>query len=44
MNIKIISHPLFFGSQSMPRFANYLAKGMREHGHSVDIMRPEPFI
>ena len=44
MKIKIITHPLFFGSQSMPRFANYLSQGMSDLGHQVEVWRPEPYL
>lgn len=43
MKIIILSHPLFFGSKSMPRFANYLSEGMQKLGHSVEIVRPKPY-
>jgi glycosyltransferase involved in cell wall biosynthesis len=35
MNIVFFTHPTFLGSQSMPRFANYLCEGMRARGHQV---------
>lgn len=44
MDIVILSHPLFFGSYSMPRFANYLSKGMKGLGHNVQVLRPQPFL
>lgn len=44
MKIKIITHPLFFGSQSMPRFANYLSQGMSDLDHQVEVWRPEPYL
>jgi len=42
MKIIFFAHPLFLGSQSMPRFVNMLAKGMEARGHQVDVWRPEP--
>lgn len=44
MDIIILSHPLFFGSYSMPRFANYLSNGMLSLGHNVQVWRPEPYL
>lgn len=43
MKIQIISHPLFFGSKSMPRFAHYLSEGMQELGYPVEVLRPKPY-
>jgi hypothetical protein len=43
MNLVIFSHPHFMRSQSMPRFAAMLAKGMRERGHEVEIWSPQAF-
>jgi glycosyltransferase involved in cell wall biosynthesis len=37
MHIIIFTHPAFVHSQSMPRYANMLAKGMQERGHSVEL-------
>lgn len=42
MKIVFFAHPLFLGSQSMPRFVNMLAEGMQSRGHEVEIWRPEP--
>jgi glycosyltransferase involved in cell wall biosynthesis len=42
MNIVLFTHPAFFKTQSMPRFARMLAAGMRERGHQVDILTPQP--
>jgi glycosyltransferase involved in cell wall biosynthesis len=42
MNLVFFAHPLFLGSQSMPRFAGMLAKGMEARGHSVEVWSPEP--
>jgi glycosyltransferase involved in cell wall biosynthesis len=42
MNIVLFSHPLFLEHQSMPRYANWLSDGMRERGHNVTIIYPEP--
>ncbi len=44
MHIVFFSHPLFLGSQSMPRFTNMLADGMKDRGHTVEIWRPEPIM
>lgn len=41
MNLVFFAHPSFLGQQSMPRFANMLADGMRARGHSVDIWSPK---
>jgi glycosyltransferase involved in cell wall biosynthesis len=42
MHIVLFSHPSFLHSQSMPRFANMLQKGMQERGHTVELWMPEP--
>jgi glycosyltransferase involved in cell wall biosynthesis len=42
MKIVFFAHPLFLGSQSMPRFVDMLAKGMEEKGHEIVVLRPEP--
>ena len=42
MKIVFFAHPLFIGSQSMPRFVNMLAEGMQSHGHEVEVWKPEP--
>lgn len=42
MHIVFFAHPSFLGSQSMPRYANWLAKGMEERGHSVQVWSPRP--
>ncbi|MFP5437184.1 MAG: glycosyltransferase family 4 protein [Bacteroidia bacterium] len=39
--IVFITHPLFLGSNSMPRYASWLADGMEEKGYEVQIVRPE---
>jgi glycosyltransferase involved in cell wall biosynthesis len=41
MNIVLFTHPAFLTSQSMPRFANMLANGMRARGHEVETVTPE---
>ncbi|HEY0177984.1 MAG TPA: glycosyltransferase family 1 protein [Pedobacter sp.] len=41
MKIVFFAHPLFLGSQSMPRFAAMLAEGMKSRDHEVEIWRPE---
>jgi glycosyltransferase involved in cell wall biosynthesis len=40
MNIILFAHPSFLGSESMPRFANYLLEGMRSRGHKVELWAP----
>ena len=42
MNIVFFAHPAFLGSQSMPRFAQMLADGMRERAHQVAVWAPQP--
>lgn len=37
MEIIIFTHPSFQGSQSMPKYANMLADGMRKKGHTVEL-------
>lgn len=44
MNIIFFTHPTFFGSQSMPRYARMLAEGMREKGHKVEVWTPDPVL
>ncbi|MFP9116201.1 glycosyltransferase family 4 protein [Flavobacterium sp. RNTU_13] len=39
--IVFITHPLFLGSNSMPRYASWLAEGMEIKGYEVQIVRPE---
>lgn len=39
--IVFITHPLFLGSNSMPRYASWLADGMQQKGYEVQIVRPE---
>ena len=41
MKIVFFAHPLFLGSQSMPRFVDMLAEGMKTRGHEVQVLRPE---
>ena len=41
MKIIFLSHPLFLGSNSMPRYANWLSNGMRARGHEVEIWQPK---
>jgi len=43
MKIVFFAHPSFLGSQSMPRFVNYLAKGMEARGHKVEVWSPEAY-
>lgn len=42
MHIVIFAHPDFLGSQSMPRYAQWLKNGMESLGHTVEIWRPSP--
>jgi glycosyltransferase involved in cell wall biosynthesis len=41
MKIVFFAHPLFLGSQSMPRFVGMLADGMKSRGYEVEVWRPE---
>lgn len=41
MNIVIFSHPLFFSSNSMPRYTKMIAQEMRNRGHDVEVWMPE---
>ncbi|PRY55169.1 glycosyltransferase involved in cell wall biosynthesis [Arcticibacter pallidicorallinus] len=41
MKIVFFTHPHFLGHQSMPRYANWLARGMEERGHQIDLWSPE---
>lgn len=41
MNVIFFAHPDFLGSQSMPRFTNMLAEGMRKRNWNVTIMKPK---
>lgn len=43
MKIVFFTHPDFLGHQSMPRYANWLASGMKERGHQVDLLSPKAF-
>ncbi|HEX8022297.1 glycosyltransferase [Mucilaginibacter sp.] len=43
MRIVFFTHPPFLGSQSMPRFASMLAKGMEQRGHQIEVWTPEAF-
>jgi len=43
MDIIIFTHPTFLGSESMPRYAQMLQKGMLEQGHSVRFWTAKPF-
>ncbi|WP_207429625.1 glycosyltransferase [Pedobacter sp. SYSU D00535] len=42
MKIIFFTHPTFIESQSMPRYASWLARGMREKGHQVELWAPQP--
>lgn len=41
MKIVLLTHPEFSDSKSMPRFASYIAEGMRARGHEVVILTPK---
>ncbi|MFV5690295.1 glycosyltransferase [Flavobacterium sp. ZT3R25] len=41
MHIVLFTHPDFLGSQSMPRYASMLLKGMQERGHEVVVWTPK---
>lgn len=41
MEIVFLTHPAFTVSQSMPRYAEWLAEGMRKRQHIVAVWRPE---
>ncbi len=42
LNLVFFTHPSFLPSQSMPRFAAMLTKGMQERGHKVETWSPQP--
>jgi glycosyltransferase involved in cell wall biosynthesis len=42
MNIVFFAHPVFLGSQSMPRFTDMLLEGMKRRGCNVKLLLPEP--
>lgn len=44
MTIVFLAHPSFLGSQSMPRYSNYLLTGMAERGHKTELWQPQPRI
>lgn len=44
MNIVFISHPDFFTSYSMPRFAKMLSQDMQQRGHDVQVWSPQVWI
>jgi glycosyltransferase involved in cell wall biosynthesis len=41
MEIVLFVHPFFLGSESMPRYANMIADGMKYRGHHVQIWTPK---
>ncbi len=43
MKIILFTHPIFLGSQSMPRYASMLKEGMVNRGHTVQIWTPRAF-
>lgn len=43
MQIVLFTHPGFTVHQSMPRYTNMLANGLRMRGHTVDIYAPEAY-
>jgi glycosyltransferase involved in cell wall biosynthesis len=44
MKIVLLTHPQFLSSQSMPRFAQMIADGMRTRGHNLEIWTPQPIL
>jgi glycosyltransferase involved in cell wall biosynthesis len=42
VNLIFFVHPAFTSHQSMPRFANMLAEGMKQRGHQVELWSPSP--
>ena len=42
MNIVFFAHPSFLGQQSMSRYVRWLAEGMRQRGHTVEVWSPSP--
>ncbi len=42
MNLKIITHPAFSASQSMPKFAELIISGMKSRGHDIEILSAKP--
>lgn len=43
MNIVFFTHPQFLVSQSMPRYTQWLANGIEERGHSIEIWAPKAY-
>lgn len=43
MNIVIFTHPDFFGSTSMPKYASMLVDGMKSRGHHTDVATAKAF-
>lgn len=43
MNIVVFTHPDFFGSTSMPKYANMLVEGMKSRGHQIDVTTAKSF-
>lgn len=41
MNLVFLSHPLFLGQQSMPRFVKMLMDGMARRGHNGQVWSPD---
>ncbi len=41
MKIIILTHPVFLSSQSMPRYTDWLAEGMKKRGHEVVVWAPK---
>jgi glycosyltransferase involved in cell wall biosynthesis len=42
MNIVFFSHPVFLGSISTQKYAKWLADGMKQRGHQVQLWIPQP--
>lgn len=43
LQIIFFTHPGFLNSQSMPRYANWLSKGMQAKGYSIQIWTAQPY-
>ena len=44
MNVVVFVHPQFTGSQSMPRYAKMLTRGLKERNHEVEICSASKFL
>jgi glycosyltransferase involved in cell wall biosynthesis len=43
MNLVLLTHPAFLGSQSQPHFARMLVSAYRRRGHTVSLRQPQPW-